>query len=102
IVLFADVDPARVFAFFGAAGGNGFEGGAGEEGDFHVMGEGVEGEEPTLWLDAVEGGVPFDGFADVGNGARDDRVDAFSDLALRGGHGGDVGLDGAVAFGFGD
>ena len=47
------------------------------------MGKDVERQEPALALDAVEGRIPFHGFADVGHVA-------------------DVGWDGSIAIRFGD
>lgn len=50
--------------------------------------------------DAVEGRVPFDGFAEgrgSGDGLGDEGVDALADLRLPAGHCRDVGLDGGIA-----
>jgi hypothetical protein len=52
-IVFVDVDPAPILAL--ASGRDGPERRAEKEGDFDVVGEGVEAEEPALPLDAVEG-----------------------------------------------
>lgn len=107
---FVEVDVAG-FGGFGFDRGDGVEGGAAEEGEFEVVGVAVEGEEPGGGGvgggsggrgGAVEGGVPFHGFADVRDGGGDEGVELSGDGLFPAGDGGDVGLDGGVAVGFGD
>src|SRR5262245_55568697 len=62
----------------------------------------MKGEEPAFALDAIEGRVPLDGLAHVGNGAHDERVEAAPDVAFPVRHGRDVGLHGGVAVGHRD
>ncbi len=102
LVAFVDVDPAGFFAAFGVARWGWVQCGAAEERYLYVAGEDVEGEEPVFAVGAVKGRVPFDGLGDAGDVACDERVDALADSALPAWHGGDVGLDGGVAFCLGD
>src|SRR5687768_18575477 len=62
----------------------------------------MEAEEPSLALDSVEGRVPFHCLAHLGDGARNERVEAPADVALPPRHRRDVGLDGGVAVGLRD
>jgi hypothetical protein len=62
----------------------------------------MKAEEPALALDAIEGRVPFDCLAHVGDGAHDERVEAAPDVAFPARHGRDVGLHGGVAVGLRD
>lgn len=101
-VVFVNIEPAGIAGAWGVAGRGGVQGSTIEERHFYVAGQDVEGEEPALAFDAVEGRVPFDGFADVGEGFGDERIDAVAEFAFPAGHGGDVGLHGSVAVGFGD
>ena len=78
------------------------EGGSVEECDLDVAGENVEGEEPALAFDAIERGVPFDGFADFGDFAGNEGVEFTAEGLFPAGHRLDVGLDGGVAVGLGD
>jgi hypothetical protein len=59
-------------------------------------------EEPALALDAIEGGVPLDGLAHVGDRADDERVEVAPNVAFPARHGRDVGLHGNVAVGLRD
>ena len=59
-------------------------------------------EEPALALDAIEGRVPLDGLAHVGDGAHDERVEAAPDVAFPARYGRDVGLHRGVAVGLRD
>src|SRR5262249_50044282 len=96
LVAFVDVDVARVLALAGA-GRNGLQRRAVEEGYLDVAREGVEPEEPTLALNAVQRRVPLHGLAHVGHVAHDERVDALPELALPSRHRGDVRLHRGVA-----
>src|SRR5207244_11465976 len=58
--------------------------------------------EPAVALDAIEGRVPLDGLARVGNGAHDERVEAAPDVAFPARHGRDVSLHRGVAVGLRD
>src|SRR5262245_39560292 len=57
----------------------------------------MDAEEPDLVLDAIEGRVPFDRLAHAGDGTRDERIEAASDVAFPARHGGDIGLHVGVA-----
>ena len=70
---------------------------AAQESHLDVFREAVEGQEPALALDAVEGRVPPDGPADAGHGACDERVQAAPDVTLPARHVRDVRLHGGVA-----
>src|SRR5882757_2152157 len=91
LVAFADVDVARVLALAGAWR-NRSQRRAAEESHLDVAGEGVEPQEPTLALDAVQRRIPLHGLAHPGDGAHDDRVKALAEVALPARHPGDVGL----------
>src|SRR5262249_33983584 len=95
-VVLADVEVAHFF-LLGFAGWEWPERRAAEEGHLHILREAMEAEEPALALDAVEGRVPLHASAHVGHVARDERVEAATDVALPTGHGRDVGLHGCVA-----
>src|SRR4029450_6663888 len=62
----------------------------------------MKAEEPAVALDAVEGRVPLDGLAHIGDGADDERVEAAPDVAFPPRHRRDVGLHGSVAVGLCD
>lgn len=98
----ADVQPAGFLAALSTAGREWLEGGAFEEGDFDVAGEDVEGEEPAIAFDAVEGGVPFHGFVDRWDMPNNQCVQFDADCLFPAGQGGDVGLNGFVSVRFGD
>jgi hypothetical protein len=73
-----------------------------EERHLDVLREAMEGKEPALALDALEGRVPPHGLAHVGHGAHDERVEVAPDVAFPARHGGDVGLHGGVPIGLHD
>src|SRR5690606_26767774 len=73
------------------------DGSAAEESDLHVPGEAVKAEEPDGALDAIEGRVPFDGFAHSRTGPGDDRVETAADILFPAWHRCDVGLHRSVA-----
>src|SRR5919106_5855337 len=79
-IVLVDVDPARVLPR--ASGWNGSQRRASEEGHLDVVREGMEGDEPALALDAVEGRVPPHGLAHAGDVAHDERVEASPDVAF--------------------
>src|ERR1700736_5991311 len=56
-------------------------------------------EKPALALDAIEGRVPLDSLAHVGDGAHDERVEVTPDVAFPARHGREVGLHRGVAVG---
>src|SRR3546814_14819069 len=64
--------------------------------------EAMEAQEPALALDPVEGRVPSDRLQRIGNGARDQRVEAAPGIAFPARHRGDIGLHGRVAVALGD
>src|SRR6202140_2664554 len=70
---------------------------AAEEGHLDVAREGVEPQEPTLALDAVERRVPLHGLAHVGHIPHDERVEALPEVALPTRHPGYVRLHRGVA-----
>src|SRR5229473_760325 len=95
-VAFVDVDVARVLALAGA-GRDRSQRLAAEEGHLDVVREGVEPQEPTLALDAVQRRVPLHGLAHIGHVPHDERVEAFPEVALPTRHRGDVRLHRGVA-----
>src|SRR3984893_16114247 len=96
LVAFVDADVARVLALAGA-GRDRSQRGAAEEGHLDVVREGVEPQEPTLALDAVQRRVPLHGLAHLGHVPHDERVEALPEVAFPARHGRDVGLHGVVA-----
>src|SRR5262249_14553700 len=98
---FMDVDVARVIALAGA-GRDRSQRRAAEEGHLDVAREGVEPEEPTLALDAVERRVPLHGLAHIGHAPPDERVEALAEVALPARHRGDVRQHRGVAITLGD
>src|SRR4029450_2880325 len=54
-------------------------------------------QEPALALDPIEGRVPLDGLAHLGDGAHDERVETTTDVALPAWHRRDVGLPWGIA-----
>src|SRR5438105_11367530 len=101
LVVLMNVDVARVLAL-GLAGGDGTQRRTAEESHLDVLREAVEAKEPALALDAIEGRVPFDRFANPGDGAHNERVEAAPDVAFPARHGRDVGLHRSVAVGLRD
>ena len=82
LVVFVDVEVAH-FLLLGLAGREGAQRAAAEEGDFDVLREAMDAEEPDALLDSVERRVPFDRLADAGDGARDDGVEALPDALFQ-------------------
>src|SRR5690606_20091990 len=73
-----------------------------EERHLHVPSEAMKAEEPDVVLDAIERRVPFDGLAHARDCARDDLVEAASNVTFPAWHGRNVGLYGSVAVALGD
>src|SRR5512145_1134425 len=89
-VVFVDVEVAHVLVLR-LAGWKRTKGRAAEESHFDVIREAMKAEEPAPTLDAVEGRVPLDRLAHVGDSARDEGVEAPPDVALPPRHRRDVG-----------
>ena len=89
----------RTLLLFRRAGRQGLERGAFEEGDFDVSGEAVEAEEPGLRVASrtIEGRVPSDGLAEIGNRGGDQHIEAAAHSAFPAGHGVDIGLHRRIA-----
>src|SRR4051812_27007804 len=87
-IAFLDVDPARLLA--AAAGRNGSQRRAAEEGHLDVAGEDMERHEPAVTRDAIERRVPSHGLAYIGHVTHDKRVQPLADVAFPARHGGDV------------
>src|SRR5262249_4379983 len=96
-----DVEVAH-FLLLGLAGRQWTQRLAAEETHFDVLVEAMKTEEPVLALNAVEWGVPLDCLVHIGDGARDERVEAAADVAFPAWHCRDVGLNGSVAIGLRD
>src|SRR5712672_110356 len=101
LVAFVDVDITRVLALAGA-GRDRPQRRAAEEGHLDVVREGVEPQESTLALDAVQRRVPLHGLAHVGHVPHDERVEAPPEDALPARHPGDVRLHRGLAVRFRD
>src|SRR5262249_46478337 len=100
-ILLVEVEVAHFFVL-GLAGGNRTQRRAAEERHLDVLREAVEGEEPTLALDSVEGRVPLDRLAHAGDGTPDQRVEAAPEVAFPARHRRDIRLHGSVAIALGD
>ncbi len=101
LVVFIDVDIARVLALAGA-GRDRSQRRAAEKGHLDVVREDVEPQEPALALDAVQRRVPLHGLAHVGHVPHDERVEPAPDVPLPARHPGDVRLHRGVAVGLRD
>src|SRR5262249_3777454 len=101
LVVLVDVEVAH-FLLLGLAGRARTQRRAAEERHLDVLREAMDAEEPALALDAVEGRVPLHCLVYIGDGARDERVEAAPDIAFPARHGRDVGLHGGVAVGLRD
>src|SRR5262245_16545133 len=101
LVVRVDVEVAH-FLLLGLAGWEGPQRRAAEERHFDVLREAMKVQEPALALDAIEGRVPLDGLAHVGDGAHDECVEAASDVAFPPRHGRDVALYRGIAVSFRD
>src|SRR5215813_3752493 len=96
LIVLVDIEIARLL-LFGLAGRHGPQRRAAEKSHLDVFRKDMDAEKPALFPDAVKRRIPFDRLAHAGDSARDERIEAASDLAFPARHGRDVGLHGRVA-----